>query len=58
MTKQTYEPGPGRSTAEAAFSELTKGVAQRNEDARKIARKLRAERERQQVLRRKRDGLE
>ncbi len=55
MTKQTHEPGPGRSTSDAAFSELTKEIAQRNEHAHKEARKLRSEKEREQVLRRMRD---
>jgi hypothetical protein len=56
MTKQNYEPGPGRSTADAAFSELTKEVARRNEQAHKEARKLLHERERKQILlRRQRD---
>jgi hypothetical protein len=57
MPKQTHEPGPGRSTSEAAFSELTKNVAQKNEQTHKEARKLRAERERQQVLRRRQQDL-
>jgi len=57
MTKQTHEPGPGRSTADAAFSELTKEIARRNELAQKEAQKLRAERESQQILRRRRQDL-
>ena len=56
MTNQTHEPGPGRSTATAAFNELTKEIAQRNERARKEARKLRAIRDDEQArLRRSRD---
>ena len=51
MTKQNNEPGPGRSTSGAAFSELTKEIAQRNERAHKEARKLRAAREHEQALR-------
>jgi hypothetical protein len=58
MTKQTYEPGPGKSTSQAAFSELTKDIAQRNEQAHKEARKLRVERDRQQILRRAADDLD
>lgn len=54
MAKQTYEPGPGRSTSGAAFSELTKEIAQRNERAHKEARKLRSVREREQALRQRR----
>ena len=33
MPKQVQEPGPGRSTAAAAFDELRKEIAQRNEQA-------------------------
>ena len=56
MAKQIQEPGPGRSTAAAAFDEVRKEIAQRNEQAHQRARKLRAERDREQVLaRRKRD---
>ena len=43
MPKQIQEPGPGRSTAAAAFGELRKEIAQRNEQAHQKARKLRAE---------------
>jgi hypothetical protein len=46
-------PGPGRSTSSAAFSEITKAVARRNEEAQKVARKLRSARERKQVIRRR-----
>ena len=31
MPKQIQEPGPGRSTAAAAFDALRKEIAQRNE---------------------------
>ena len=56
MAKQIQEPGPGRSTAAAAFDEVRKEIAQRNEQAHQRARKLRAERDREHVLaRRKRD---
>ncbi|MDQ6774929.1 MAG: hypothetical protein M3071_01630 [Actinomycetota bacterium] len=56
MTNQTHEPGPGRSTADAAFNEIKKAVAQRNEQAHKDAKKLRHERDRKQILlRRQRD---
>jgi hypothetical protein len=60
MPKQTQktgpvrqEPGPGRSTSEAAFNELRKEIARRNEQAHLAARKLRAAREREKVLRRR-----
>jgi hypothetical protein len=50
------EPGPGRSTSEAAFNDLRKQVAQRNEQASQAARKRRAAREHeQQLMRRERD---
>ena len=55
-TKQPQEPGPGRSTSEAAFNDLRKEIAQRNEEAQQKARKLRAVRDRAQILsRRQRD---
>jgi hypothetical protein len=47
------EPGPGRSTSQAAFNDLRKEIAQRNERNHQEARKLRAARERKQVLRRR-----
>lgn len=56
MPKQNHEPGPGRSTAAAAFDEVRKEIAQRNEEAHKKARKLRTAREREQIrARRQRD---
>jgi hypothetical protein len=55
MTKQTQQPGPGRSTSDAAFAELKKQVAQRNEEAQKEGRKLRTAREQEKVLTRRRD---
>jgi hypothetical protein len=53
MTNQSHEPGPGRVTSGAAFTDLTKEVAQRNERAHKEALKLRAVRDREQALRRR-----
>jgi hypothetical protein len=47
------EPGPGRSTSESAFNELRRQVAQRNEQASQEARKRRAGREQEQMLRRR-----
>jgi pyruvate/2-oxoglutarate dehydrogenase complex dihydrolipoamide acyltransferase (E2) component len=50
------EPGPGRSTAEQAFNDVRKEIAQRNERAHQEARSLRAAREREQMrIRRERD---
>jgi hypothetical protein len=57
MKKQSYEPGPGRSTSDAAFTELKKEIAQRNERTQKEARKLRTAREQEQVLRRRKQDL-
>jgi hypothetical protein len=53
MTKQNHEPGPRRSTSQAAFDDLRKEIAQRNERAHQQARKQRTAREQQQVLRRR-----
>jgi hypothetical protein len=47
------EPGPGRSTSDQAFNELRREIAQRNELAHQEARKLRAVRDREQLLRRR-----
>lgn len=46
-------PGPGRSTADEALSEVKKQVARHNEEAQKAARKLRAAREKVQLDRRR-----
>ena len=51
------EPGPGKSTSEAAFNDVRKQVAQRNEQASQEARKRRAVREQQQMLRRRERDL-
>jgi F0F1-type ATP synthase assembly protein I len=42
-------PGPGRSTSEAAITELKKEIASRNEEAQKAARKKRASREKEHL---------
>jgi hypothetical protein len=57
VTKQPHEPGPGRSTSDAAFIALTKEIAQRNEQAQKEARKLRIAREQERVRRRREEEL-
>jgi hypothetical protein len=50
MTKQPSEAQPGgRSLCEATFSDLKKEIAERNEQAHKQARDLRAARERKQL---------
>jgi hypothetical protein len=57
MPKEIQEPGPGRSTSEAAFNDVRKQIAQRNEQAHQKARKIRAVKDRQQILaRRQRDA--
>lgn len=50
---ESTSPGPGRSTSEAAFNEVTREVARRNEEAHKAARKLRAEKERRRIAERR-----
>jgi hypothetical protein len=52
VTKEPLEPGPGRSTANAAFVALTKSIAERNDQAQKEARKLRTARDRDLVRKR------
>lgn len=51
--EESSQPGPGRSTAEAAVTDLKKEIARRNEAAQRAARKLRAERERQLLAQRR-----
>ena len=51
------EPGPGRSTSEAAFNDLRRSIAESNERAHQEARKLRAARDREQMLRRRERDL-
>jgi hypothetical protein len=57
MQDKTHEPGPGRSTSDAAFTELKKEIARRNEQAQKKARELRAVRERERIRKRHEDDL-
>lgn len=57
MTDQTHDPGPGRSTSDAAFTALKKEIAKRNENAQKQARKLRAAREEKRLQRRREEDL-
>jgi hypothetical protein len=45
---EANSPGPGRSTSEAAVSEVKKEIARRNEEAQKAGRKRRAAREKEQ----------
>jgi hypothetical protein len=46
VTAQSHSPGPGRSTADAAFDEVKKEIARRNEQAHKAALNARTARER------------
>ena len=46
-------PGPGRSTSEAAFNEVKREVARRNEAAHKAAQKQRAEGEKRRLAERR-----
>jgi hypothetical protein len=47
------EPGPGKSTSEAACNDVRRQVAERNEQASQEARKRRAAREQQLLLQRR-----
>jgi hypothetical protein len=47
------EPGPGKSTSEAAFNDVRRQIAERNEQASQEARKRRAAREQELRLRRR-----
>ena len=42
-------PGPGRSTSEAAITEVKKEIARRNEEAQEEGRKRRAAREKDRL---------
>ena len=56
MADKVHEPGHGRATSEAAFNDVRKRIAERNEEVQKAARKLRTAREdRELAERRKRD---
>ena len=46
-------PAPGRSTAEAAFNEVKREVARRNEEAHKAAQKVRAEKDKRRLAERR-----
>ena len=57
MTKPNHEPGPGRSTSEAAFNLVRKEISDLNERAHREARKLRNVREQEKILRRRKQDL-
>jgi len=46
---EANSPGPGRSTSEAAFNDLKREIARRNEEAHKAARKKRAARDQERL---------
>ena len=53
MTDKAHEPGHGRATAEAAFNDVRKQIAERNEEVQKAARKLRTAREDRELAERR-----
>jgi hypothetical protein len=57
MAEPANQPGPGRSTSEAALNDLKKQIAQRNDEAQKAARKIRTAREQEKVAQRRRRDL-
>jgi hypothetical protein len=50
MSNPSHEPGAGKSTADKAFGELTRGIAERNERAHKEMHALRVENDRKLML--------
>jgi hypothetical protein len=50
-------PGPGLSTADAAFDDIRKEIAKRNERTHLEGRKVRARRDREQLQRRREQDL-
>ena len=55
MTERVNHPGPGRSTSEAAFNEIKKKIAERNEKAHRAERERREPRERMMADKRRKD---
>jgi hypothetical protein len=53
MKNESFEPGPGLSTSQAAFSQLTQDIARQNDVAQKAARERRAIRDSADRLRRR-----
>jgi len=54
---KSHSPGPGRSTSKAAFDELTKEIAARNEQAHKAAKKLREKKDSKVLAEKRRRDL-
>ncbi|MDX6671286.1 MAG: hypothetical protein QOI91_1649 [Solirubrobacteraceae bacterium] len=57
MAENPHQPGPGRSTADAAVNELKKEIAKRNEAAHRAEREMRGPREQMLAEKRRRDSL-
>jgi hypothetical protein len=55
MAQPIEQPGPGRSTSEAAFRLLTKEIATKNGEAHAVARRIRSEKDHQDAVRRRRE---
>lgn len=56
-SEKNHNPGPGKSTSKAAFDELTKGIAARNEQAHKAAKKLREKKDSKTLAEKRRRDL-
>ena len=54
---KVQQPGPGRSTSKAAFDEVTKQIAARNEQAHKAAKKLREKKDSKTLAEKRRRDL-
>ena len=57
MTNDTHQPGPGRSTSDAAFTALKKEIAQRNDRAQQKGREMRAAREQEHARMRRQEEV-
>ncbi len=55
--KPLQPPGPGRSTSKAAFDQLTRQIADRNEAAHKAAKKLREKKDSKVLAEKRRRDL-
>lgn len=55
--EKNHNPGPGRSTSKAAFDEVTRRIAERNEQAHKAARKLREQKDTKVLAEKRRRDL-
>ena len=55
--EKNLNPGPGRSTSKAAFDEVTRRIAERNEQAHKAAKKLREKKDTKVLAEKRRRDL-